>query len=152
MPNIGCELNWSVFFSHALVFFFIFSQKFFFEYGIPGFGSDVDVGQGFALFFRMCFGAVAVGLAFGAGMFGVIYYLNRRFNYEESVVQVTATITTAYLTYYTSEAVLGMSGVIAVVTLGFVTKFYCENLFSDIVSGYNQRHRRCLAISRIMAF
>ena len=82
----------------------------------------------------MCFGAVAIGLAFGAALFAIIYYLNRRFNYEESVVQVTATITTAYLTYYTSEAVFGMSGVIAVVTLGVFTKFCSENLFSDIVS------------------
>ena len=82
----------------------------------------------------MCFGAFAIGLAFSAALFAIIFYLNRRFNYEESVVQVTATITTAYLTYYTSEAVFGMSGVIAVVTLGVSMKLVSENLFSDIVS------------------
>lgn len=104
-----------------------------FEYGIPGFGNDIDVMTGFSLFFRMCFGAVAIGLLFSFGLFGIIYMLNRRFNYEESVVQVTATITIAYLCYYTAEPVLGMSGVIAVVTLGFFTKFFAENLFSDLV-------------------
>ena len=82
---------------------------------------------------RMSLGAVLVGLMFSAALFVMIYFLNRRFNYEESVVQVTATLATSYLTYYTAEAVLGMSGVISVVTLGVCTKFSSEHLFSDIV-------------------
>ena len=82
---------------------------------------------------RMCFGAVAIGLAFSAGLCLIIYMLNRRFNYEESVVQVTATLASAYLCYYTAEAVLGMSGVISVVTLVCSTKLIAEHLFSDMV-------------------
>lgn len=47
------------------------------------------------------------------------------------IQQVTASVTAAYLCYYTAEAVLGMSGVIAVVTLGVMTKFFSSSLIND---------------------
>lgn len=115
----------------APVFFTIFSQLFAFEFGIPGFGTDIDLATGVALFFRMSLGAVALGVAFSMVLFGIIYLLNRRFNHEESIVQVTATITFAYLSYYVSEAVFGMSGVITVVTVGLISKYFASTLFND---------------------
>ena len=79
----------------------------------------------------MSLGAIFFGLLFSAGLLFGIYLLNRRFNYEESIVQVMATITTAYLCYYTAEAVFGCSGVLSVVTLGVMTKFFSSSLFND---------------------
>lgn len=102
-----------------------------YELGVPGFGADIDVGTGIALFFRMSLGAVAVGVAFSAGLLGIVYLLNRRFNYEESIVQVMASISSVYLCYYSAEAVFGMSGVISVLTMGVITKFYSGSLFND---------------------
>ena len=72
-----------------------------------------------------------MGLVFSSGLLGLVYLLNRKFNHEESIVQVMASITTAYLCYYTAESVFGMSGVIAVVTLGVMTKFFSSSLFND---------------------
>lgn len=115
----------------AIVFFTIFSQIFLFELGIPGVGTDIDVAMGFALFFRMSLGAVAVGIAFSLALLLLVYLLNRRFNSEESIVQVFATITTAYLSYYVAEAVFGMSGVISVVTCGVATQFAASSIFND---------------------
>jgi len=57
--------------------------------------------------------------------------LNRKFNGEESIVQVTATIAVAYLSYYVAEAVYHLSGVIAVVFCGVVTKAFAESLIID---------------------
>ena len=79
----------------------------------------------------MSLGAVAVGVGFSLALLSLVYLLNKRFNAEESVVQVTATITTAYLSYYVAEAVLGMSGVISVVTCGIMTKFCASSIFND---------------------
>lgn len=114
------------------VFFTIFSQIFFSEFNIPGFGNAFNWGEGIALFFRMALGAVAIGVLFSAGLLGIVYLLNRKFNYEESIVQVMASITSVYLCYYTADAVCGTSGVLAVVTLGVITKFYSSSLFNDI--------------------
>jgi len=57
--------------------------------------------------------------------------LNRRLNGEESIVQVSATISFAYLSYYVAEAVYHMSGVIAVVFCGVVTKAFAASLIID---------------------
>lgn len=113
------------------VFFTIFSQIFLSELGIPGVGTAITASSGFGLFFRMSLGAVAVGAAFSLGLLTMVYFLNRRFNAEEGIVQVTATITCAYLSYYVAEAVCGMSGVISVVTCGVMTKFCASSLFND---------------------
>jgi len=52
----------------AMVFFTIFSLRFFYELGIDGFGEDVGWLRGFILFFRLSFGGALVGLAFGIGL------------------------------------------------------------------------------------
>lgn len=113
------------------MFFTIFSQIFEYELGIPGFGTNVDWAMGIGLFFRMSFGAVGVGIMFSAGLLGIVYLLNRKFNYEESIVQVMASISCVYLCYYTADAVFATSGVIAVVTVGVITKYYSSSLFND---------------------
>ena len=84
----------------AYVFFVIFSSLFLAEIGIPGLGEEIDLAQGFAIFFRMALGSAALGLAFGLGLTLILYCLNRRLNVEENVMQVLASIAIAYLTYY----------------------------------------------------
>jgi len=76
----------------AIVFFSIFSERYFGELEIPGFGEEIDVGKGIALFCKKSIGGAAAGLLFGIGLLGCLFLLNRRFSREENVVQV-ATIT-----------------------------------------------------------
>ena len=52
----------------AVVFFSIFSSRFFYEMGIDGFGEDIGWSRGFILFFRLSLGGACVGLAFGIGL------------------------------------------------------------------------------------
>lgn len=105
----------------AYVFFVIFSALFLTELGIPGIGEDIGVGQGFALFFRLALGGAAIGFAFGLGLVFVLYLLNRRLNEEEGVIQIAATISFAYLTYYTGD-IARTSGLIATVVCGVTAK------------------------------
>ena len=115
----------------AIVFFSIFSQRYLYELGLPGVGEDVDWGRGIALFFQKSLGGVAIGTFFGLGMLSVFYLLHRRFNREENVVEVTASIAIAYLGYYVAEPVWETSGVIATVTAGLIVKFFGRGMIND---------------------
>mmetsp|Transcript_1029 Transcript_1029/g.2024 ORF Transcript_1029/g.2024 Transcript_1029/m.2024 type:complete len:1026 (+) Transcript_1029:83-3160(+) len=108
----------------AIVFFSIFSKMFLAELEIEGVGDTFTVGQGFALFFQMSLGGMAIGVAFGAGLILVLYALNRKLSKEDTVLQVSATITFAYLTYFVAEVVAGTSGVIATVFCGITTNAF----------------------------
>ena len=87
----------------SMVFYNIFSSRFFFELGIPGVGKDIGWGEGFANFFHLSLGGVAIGLAFGLGTILLLKLLNRRLSGEENVIQVCALISLAYLTYYVAD-------------------------------------------------
>jgi len=116
----------------AFVFFVIFRSLFFFDINVHG-GEDISVGGGFALFFKIALGSTAVGIAFGFLLMFILYILKRRFNNEESIVQVAATVTVAYLSYYVAEVVLHFSGIIAVVFCGIITKAFASTLITDQV-------------------
>ncbi len=113
----------------AIVFYAIFKTLFLYELGIGG--EEIGFVKGLVKFVEMSLGAAAVGIAFGLGLAVCLYVLNRQFNYEESVVQVSATVGVAYLTFYVAEALLHMSGVLAVVCCGVTTKAFASTLIID---------------------
>lgn len=115
----------------AIVFFNIFSGMFLYELGIDGIGEQVTLGEGFAMFFQLSLGGVAIGLAFAIGLCCVLYMLDQKLNTENNVVQVAATVTTAYLAFYTSEVSSGCSGVIAVVVCGITTRAFGGGFIND---------------------
>ena len=115
----------------AVVFFFVFGGLFLHELGIVGLGGDATVGEAFKLFFRMAAGGCGIGLAFALALRIILYKLDRRMEKEETVLQVAATVTIAYLSFFVSEVVAGCSGVIAVVTTGIFTKAFAGGLISD---------------------
>lgn len=115
----------------AIVFFSIFSVRFFLELGIEGLGEEVDWGRGVALFCQKALGGVAVGILFGIILLTLLFMLDRRFNREENVVQVSATIAVAYLGYYVAEPVLEMSGVISTLVTGLIVKFAGRGMVND---------------------
>jgi len=79
-----------------------------------------------------------VGLGFGFSLVQILYLLDRKMDHEDTVLQVTATVAMAYLTFYTAEVVSGMSGVIAVVVCGLVTKSMGGGLIADwnVMNGF----------------
>lgn len=104
----------------AVVFYSIFATQFLAELGLND--TTITVGQGFLTFVRMSLGGVAVGLGFAMGLLLLLYELDRRLDKENNVLQVVAAVSTAYMSYYVSEQVCQMSGVIACVTCGVMTK------------------------------
>lgn len=114
----------------AVVFYTVFSGIFLSELNI-GLGDDYSVGEAFLIFFRMSLGGASVGIAYALGLILMLRYLDRRYDHEDTVLQVAATVTVAYLSFYTSEVVCKMSGVIAVVVTGIVTKAFGGGLISD---------------------
>ena len=116
----------------AMVFFTIFNSLYLTELGLAGVGEDFDLAGGFALFFRMSLGGAAIGLAFALGLIAVLHLLNRRLTAEENVLQVAATITFAYLTYYVADSVCGTSGVIATLTCGVITNAFGGSMINDM--------------------
>mmetsp|Transcript_3978 Transcript_3978/g.7937 ORF Transcript_3978/g.7937 Transcript_3978/m.7937 type:complete len:899 (-) Transcript_3978:21-2717(-) len=114
----------------AVVFYAVFSDLFLYDLDI-GLGQYYTVGEGFVAFFKMSLGAVSVGIAYALALIFILRYLDRQYDHEETVLQVTASVTVAYLSFYTSEVVLHMSGVIAVVTAGIVTKAFGGALINN---------------------
>lgn len=113
----------------AIVFFKIF-ESLYLEEVLLG-GEDIGLGKGISLFIQMSIGAAALGIVFGALLALVLYFLNRRFNGEEKIVQVSATFCMAYLSFFVAEAVLHWSGVISVVFCGLTTKAVANSLIID---------------------
>ena len=115
----------------AMVFFSIFSALFLYEMGIAGIGREIDLAEGFALFFRMSLGGAAVGFAWSLALILLLYILNRRLTASDNVVQVCSTVIIAYLCYYTADAVCGTSGVIATLTCGVLTQAFGSSMIND---------------------
>ncbi|CAD7698090.1 unnamed protein product [Ostreobium quekettii] len=74
---------------------------------------DRTVGDSIEFFARLALGGPVVGIAYGVA---ASTWINFVFN--DMVVEVAITFITAYLTYYTAEVLLEMSGVLSVVGLG----------------------------------
>mmetsp|Transcript_32553 Transcript_32553/g.48197 ORF Transcript_32553/g.48197 Transcript_32553/m.48197 type:complete len:852 (-) Transcript_32553:201-2756(-) len=114
----------------AIVFFVIFSERYFFDQGIPGY-EEIDLAKGIALFFQMAVGGFGCGLFFGIILMVMLFFLDRRINREECIVQVCAVIAVAYLNYYVAEVSWHTSGVIATVTAGLLLKFCGRGMIND---------------------
>jgi len=116
----------------AVVFFHIFSLRFFYQMGITGVGEEVGWIRGIILFLRLSLGGACIGILFGVGLVTLLFNLNRRLSQEENVIQVVATITFAYLAFYTSEITCHCSGIISVVLCGLTTKAFGDTLLNDV--------------------
>jgi hypothetical protein len=79
----------------------------------------------------MSLGGTAVGIAFAGCLLILLYELDRRLEPEYNVLQVVAALTIAYLSYYVSEQVCEMSGVIACVVCGITAKALGRGLMTD---------------------
>lgn len=113
----------------AVVFYTVFAALLFTELGFAD--EDVSFVWGLKIFLRMALGSTAMGIAFAIVLIGILFNLDRRLDREETVLQVVATVTIAYLSFYTSQETCKMSGVISVVTTGIITKAFGGGLIND---------------------
>jgi NhaP-type Na+/H+ or K+/H+ antiporter len=115
----------------ASVFYAIFGLRFLYEMGIPGVGEHVGWEKGFEIFFRLSLGGACIGIIFGFGALIITYNLNRRLSGEDSLYQAVATISIAYLSFFTAEILAHCSGFLAVVFCGVTVKAFGETLYND---------------------
>ncbi|KAG9443984.1 hypothetical protein H6P81_015324 [Aristolochia fimbriata] len=78
-------------------------------------GQGFNIGTIIKYLLQVSLGAVAVGL-----VFGLLTILCLRFSSNDTIIDVATTMTLAvsYITYFTAQNVVGVSGVLAVTTLG----------------------------------
>ena len=113
----------------AIVFYTIFSQLYLSSIGLIG--EPITLGNGVAIFFRMSLGGLTVGIAFGLGLLFSLYELDRRLEPEYNILQVVVALTFAYLSYFVSEQICQMSGVIACVVTGILVRTFGRGLIHD---------------------
>ena len=101
------------------------------DIGRSDLGEVVDVGKAFVIFFQMSLGGAAIGIAFGLCLLYLLQILSNRLGKEENVIQVTATVGIAYLTFFVSEIVAKCSGVIAVVMCGITVRAFGSHNIND---------------------
>ena len=77
-----------------------------------------------------------IRVAFGGPAFGylvakiTIFWLARVFN--DALVEITITLASAYITFYVGERFFGVSGVLAVVTLGIELNSKRTNISPEV--------------------
>ena len=78
-------------------------------------GRTFNWGTGIAYFLKLSLGSAALGISLGLMLVGFLWVLKQRYKYhEENVVQIMSTVGMAYLSFYLSESICGMSGIITV--------------------------------------
>jgi len=115
----------------AVLFFNIFSSRYFAQMGIEGFGRKVGWAEGFIQFFRLSLGGAAIGMSFGVATVLMLKLLNRRLSSEENVIQVVLMMSSAYLGHFVSEVLCGCSGIIATLTSGITIKVLGDRIIND---------------------
>ena len=115
----------------SVLLYNIFSQRFFNEMGVEGFGEDIGWSEGFEMFFRLTFGGGLIGLCFGLVTVAILKLLDRRLSAEENVVQVVLTLTVAYMNYFVAEVLAQCSGIISTIVCGLTVKVLGFTLVHD---------------------
>ncbi|CAM6099086.1 unnamed protein product [Calypogeia fissa] len=88
-------------------------------------GQHFTVGQIVVFFSRVAFGAVALG--FGFGLVAVLW-IGRVFN--DTVVEITLTLTASYLAFFVAEDEAQVSGVLTVMTVGMFFAAFARTAFT----------------------
>lgn len=94
-------------------------------------GGGEDAGSPVIEFFRVAFGGVATGLFIG---WIIIKWVKKVFN--DMLVEITAIVAAAYLTFFVAEHFLHVSGVLALVAFGLVMASYGRTKISPEVQHF----------------
>ena len=75
-----------------------------------------------------CLGGAIIGLCGGVAIILMLLLFDSKLHEENSLLQLTTTISMSYLTFYISEGIWGFSGVIATVTAGIFFSEYSRGI------------------------
>ncbi|VYS46087.1 unnamed protein product [Arabidopsis thaliana] len=89
-------------------------------------GHNSDWGSIIKFLVQNSFGAVGIGLAFGIAS---VFWL--KFIFNDTVVQITVTLSASYFAYYTAQEWAGVSGILTVMILGMVFAAFARAAFKD---------------------
>lgn len=92
----------------AIVFFNIFYKMDLYKATDGAVGENFTWGSGIAYFCKLSLGSMGLGIGFGIVLVALMWALNHRYNYEENVVQVMASVGMAYLSFYVRHEQLQM--------------------------------------------
>ena len=117
----------------VVVLFNVFSKLYYHEQGFPPSSGEKKYStvEGFEYFFRLVFGGIAIGLAFGLLTVLLLYLLNRRLLERENLVQVVLLVSAAYLGYFVADVLAGCSGIMATISAGIIVKVLGETFIND---------------------
>ncbi|KAG7597045.1 Cation/H+ exchanger [Arabidopsis suecica] len=87
-------------------------------------GHNSDWGSIIKFLVQNSFGAVGIGLAFG---FASVFWL--KFIFNDTVVQITVTLSASYFAYYTAQEWAGVSGILTVMILGMFFAAFARTAF-----------------------
>ena len=118
----------------AIVFFTIFKSLYFYEATGGTIGRSFTVAEGFGVFFQQSLGGAAIGIAWGCGLIFLFRTFNRKFDREDTIMQVTVTITIAYLAFYVADEVAETSGVLSVVFCGILAAAFGVPKIHDLMT------------------
>lgn len=116
----------------SVLLYNIFSNRFFYEMGVPDFGMNIGWAEGFRLFFYLTFVGALVGIGFGLGAVIMLRCFSRRLSPEENVVQVVLTVAVAYVAYFVAEILCGCSGIISTICCGLTVKVFGITFIHDV--------------------
>ncbi|CAH8252330.1 unnamed protein product [Arabidopsis lyrata] len=87
-------------------------------------GHNSDWGSIIKFLVQNSFGAVGIGIAFGIAS---VFWL--KFIYNDTVVQITVTLSASYFAYYTAQEWAGVSGILTVMILGMFFAAFARTSF-----------------------
>jgi len=87
-----------------------------------------SAGDATLLFLKLSFGGPASGI-----MFGLLMVVWLTYTFNDEIVEIFITITGAYITFYISEDIFGVSGVLSIVSLGFFMAAFGKSKISPRV-------------------
>ncbi|CAE5957492.1 unnamed protein product [Arabidopsis arenosa] len=87
-------------------------------------GHNSDWGSIIKFLVQNSFGAVGIGLAFG---FASVFWL--KFIFNDTMVQITVTLSASYFAYYTAQEWAGVSGILTVMILGMFFAAFARTAF-----------------------
>lgn len=98
----------------AMVFFSIFYASFK--------GESQTVGDGIVMFFRLSFGGIGLGIAFGMGIVLLLQFLKKGMTLFLHIL-----ILSSYSVFFVAETLIEVSGILAIVGCGLVMNRYMKN-------------------------
>lgn len=113
-PRLQAHIGGEALFNDAsvVVLYSIFEARYLTDFRIDNIGTSLGLADSIEYYCRQFLGGIAMGIAFGLGLMAFLKVLNRRLNETENCIQVALSFAAAFLCFFVSEDIAGVSGVV----------------------------------------